>query len=474
MTGVPIYNVTNACSTGSTAMYMAKQFVESGLAQCVLAVGFEKMSKGALTYNFHDRTSPLQRHFDVMHITREESDAPFAAQMFGNAGREHMEKYGTTKEQFAKVAYKNHKHSVHNPYAQFQKEFPLEKILSSPFVYEPLTLLQCCPTSEGAGAAIFVSEEFVIKHNLQSQAIEVLAMELKTDLPSSFNEESCIKMIGFDMTKLACEEVYRKSGYTPDDVQVIELHDCFSCNELITYEALGLCPIGKGGELIDSGNVTYGGKWVVNPSGGLISKGHPLGATGLAQLAELCWQLRGMAVNRQVENCNIALQHNIGLGGAVVVGMYKHGFPSQKKTYLKDKPNPAIVATSPNTIPDPELPKFNKKSQSSVESIFDELTKKVKSDPSLVQQVGCVYVFSIQTKSGTEEYTIDLKNAPGSVKKGSSKADATIKIDEENFVELMRGKLNPQSAFANGKLKVTGNIMFALKLEKLIATKSKL
>lgn len=454
-------------------MFMAKQFVESGLSECVLAVGFEKMSKGALTYNFHDRTSPLQRHFDVMHVTREKSDAPFASQMFGNAGREHMEKYGTTKEQFCKVAYKNHKHSVNNPYAQFQKEFPLEKIMSSPTVYEPLTLLQCCPTSEGAGAAIFVSEDFVKKHNLQHQAIEVLAMSLKTDLPTAF-EDSCIKMIGFDMTRLASEEVYKKSGYTPKDVQVIELHDCFSCNELITYEALGLCPEGKGGDLIDSGDVTYGGKWVVNPSGGLISKGHPLGATGLAQLAELCWQLRGMAGKRQVENCEIALQHNIGLGGAVVIGMYKHGFPSQKKPYPENKPNPALVATSPKSIPDPKFKKTTNESESPTEKIFTGLADKIKNDPSLVQQINGIYVFSIKTKSGTEEWTIDLKNAPGSVKKGASQSDVTIIMDESDFVEVMIGKLNPQGAFASGKLKVRGNIQFALKLETLIATKSKL
>lgn len=194
-------------------------------------------------------------------------------------------------------------------------------------VFENLTKYQCCPTSDGAAAAILCSEEFVIKHNLQAQAVEILSLVMKTDVPSAFEEKSAIKLVGFDMTKNAAEEAYRTAGVSPEDIQVVELHDCFSSNELITYEALGLCPIGKAGEFIDQGNNTYGGKYVINPSGGLLSKGHPLGATGVAQCAELCWQLRGDAGARQVAGAKIALQQNIGLGGAVVVGIYKLGFP---------------------------------------------------------------------------------------------------------------------------------------------------
>ncbi len=148
-------------------------------------------------------------------------------------------------------------------------------------------------------------------------------MAMTTDFPSTFDEKSCIKLVGSDMTRKAAEKVYEQSGLGPENVDVVELHDCFSCNELITYEALGLCPEGKGGEFIDSGAVTYGGKVVVNPSGGLISKGHPLGATGLAQCAELNWQLRGEADKRQVAGAKVALQHNLGLGGAAVVTMYR-------------------------------------------------------------------------------------------------------------------------------------------------------
>jgi sterol carrier protein 2 len=190
-------------------------------------------------------------------------------------------------------------------------------------VHAPLTKLQCCPTSDGAAAAIVASEDFVRKHGLEEKAIEILAMALTTDLPSTFDEKSCIKLVGYDMTRKAAERVYRQAGFGPEDVDVVELHDCFSANELITYEALGLCPEGGAGEFIDSGANTYGGKVVVNPSGGLISKGHPLGATGLAQCSELCWQLRGEAANRQVPGAEIALQHNLGLGGAAVVSLYR-------------------------------------------------------------------------------------------------------------------------------------------------------
>jgi len=151
-----------------------------------------------------------------------------------------------------------------------------------------------------------------------------------------------IEMVGVSMTKAAADAVYKEAGISANDVQVIELHDCFSANELVTYEALGLCPEGKAGELVDKGDVTYGGKWVVNPSGGLLSKGHPLGATGLAQCAELCWQLRKMCGERQVKNVSYALAHNIGLGGAVVVTLYKLGFPEKLLEFPTGQPNPAI------------------------------------------------------------------------------------------------------------------------------------
>jgi len=327
LTGIPIYNVNNNCSTGSTALFLAAQLIQGGLADCVLALGFEKMDRGSLSSKFSDRTNPMDRHVEVMVDAAGLSAAPVAPQMFGNAGREHMKLYGTTKEHFAKIAYKNHKHSVNNPYSQFRDEYTLEQVLASRPVHDPLTMLQCCPTSDGGAAAIVCSEQFVKERHLEDKAVEIVGIEMATDLPSTFEEKSCMKMVGYDMTKKAADAVFAKSGYKPTDVDVVELHDCFSCNELITYEALGLCAPGKAGELIDSGNNTYGGKYVINPSGGLISKGHPLGATGLAQCAELCWQLKGQADLRQVPNAKLALQHNIGLGGAVVVTLYKKFAP---------------------------------------------------------------------------------------------------------------------------------------------------
>jgi len=321
--GIPIYNVNNNCSTGSTALFMAKQFVEGGIADCVMALGFEKMEKGSLGIKYTDRTTPLDQHFKTMIDQRGfEAKAPAAPQMFGNAGIEHMEKYGTKPEHFAKIGWKNHKHSVNNPYSQFRDEYSLEEILAAPQVYGPLTKLQCCPTSDGSGAAILASEDFVKKHGLEDKAVEIIGMAMTTDFNSSY-EGSMIKMVGSDMTKQAAQKVYEQSGKGPEDIDVVELHDCFSCNEMITYEGLGLCPEGKGGEFVDAGAQTYGGQVVVNPSGGLISKGHPLGATGLAQCAELNWQLRGEAEKRQVEDAKIALQHNLGLGGAAVVAMYR-------------------------------------------------------------------------------------------------------------------------------------------------------
>lgn len=323
LTGIPIYNVNNNCATGSTALFMAKQFIEGGIADCVLALGFEKMAKGSLGATLMDRTIPMDKHMMVMVETRGFDSSPPAAQMFGNAGREHMERFGTTPEHFAKIAYKNHEHSTRNPYSQFQEAYSLEQIKTAPMIFDPLTKLQCCPTSDGAAAAVLCTEELVDRYGLRDRAVEIVGMAMTTDFDSTFTERSAIKLVGSDMTKVAAQQVYEQSGLGPENVDVIELHDCFSANELITYEALGLCEEGKAGTLVDEGATTYGGRWVVNPSGGLISKGHPLGATGLAQCNELTWQLRGDAGDRQVAGASVALQHNLGLGGAAVVTMYK-------------------------------------------------------------------------------------------------------------------------------------------------------
>ena len=321
LTGIPIVNVNNNCSTGSTALYLAARAVRSGLAECALALGFEKMQPGSLGSTYDDREQPMAKHFLALAEISEVLFPP-APWMFGAAGREHMQQYGSTAEHFAKIGYKNHKHSVNNPYAQFQDEYSLDDILASRMIYDPLTKLQCSPTSDGSGAAILASEDFVDKHGLADQAVEIVGQAMTTDFENSF-DGSCKALIGYHMNVAAAQHVYDQSGLGPEDFQVIELHDCFSANELLLYEALGLCPEGEAAKLIDNGDTTYGGRWVVNPSGGLISKGHPLGATGLAQCAELTWQLRGTADKRQVDNVTAALQHNIGLGGAAVVTAYR-------------------------------------------------------------------------------------------------------------------------------------------------------
>lgn len=322
MTGIPVVNVNNNCSTGSTALFLAAQAVRGGAADCALALGFEKMQKGSLTASYDDREQPMMKHLLAL-AELQEFAMPAAPYMFGAAGREHMLRYGTTAEQFAKIGEKNHRHSANNPYAQFQDVYTLQDILDSKVIYDPLTKLQCSPTSDGSGAAIIASESFVERHDLSGQAVEILAQSMVTDLRSTFEDNSAISLVGAQMTKEAGRRVYEQAGLGPADVQVIELHDCFSTNELLTYEALGLCADGDGGKLVDANDTTYGGRWVVNPSGGLISKGHPLGATGLAQCAELTWQLRGTAGKRQVDGVNAALQHNIGLGGAAVVTLYQ-------------------------------------------------------------------------------------------------------------------------------------------------------
>ncbi|WP_027502602.1 lipid-transfer protein [Rhodococcus sp. UNC363MFTsu5.1] len=322
LTGIPIVNVNNNCSTGSTALYLATQAVTSGQADCALALGFEKMQAGSLGTTYDDREQPMMRHLLAL-AELQEFAMPPAPYMFGAAGKEHMERYGTTEEHFAKIGVKNHKHSMNNPYAQFQDEYTLEEILASKRIYGPLTKLQCSPTSDGSGAVIVASEAFVDEHGLAGQAVEIVGQAMVTDMESTFADRSAISLVGADMTRAAARKVYEQAGIDATDVDVIELHDCFSTNELLTYEALGLCPEGDGGKLVDAGATTYGGQWVVNPSGGLISKGHPLGATGLAQCSELTWQLRGTADARQVDGATVALQHNIGLGGAVVVTAYR-------------------------------------------------------------------------------------------------------------------------------------------------------
>ncbi|MFE2488196.1 lipid-transfer protein [Streptomyces mirabilis] len=326
VTGVPVYNVNNNCATGSSALMLARQFVEGGVADCVLALGFEKMKRGALGGGADGgdfSTSPVARHYGVMAARHGFEMSPPTAQIFGDAAREHMEKYGTTEAQLAAVGAKNHRHSANNPYAQFQDVYGVDEILAARVVHRPLTKLQCSPTSDGAAAAVVVSERFLERHEPARQAVQIVAQAMTTDTEESFASGSCVDVVGQPMSREAARQVYERSGLGIDDVDVVELHDCFSINELLTYEALGMCEEGESGKLVESGATTYGGRWVVNPSGGLISKGHPLGATGICQVAELVWQLRGEAGPRQVPGARVGLAHNIGLGGAAVVTLLR-------------------------------------------------------------------------------------------------------------------------------------------------------
>ena len=321
-TGIPIINVNNNCSTGSTALYLARQAIESGAYDCVLAVGFEQMVPGALGAIFNDRKRVLDYHISKQtELLGWDDTAPLAAQQFGGAGLDYQDRYGTDDEVFGLISVKARQHAANNPLAIFRDPLTIEEVMASKHLYGPLTRYQACPPTCGAAAAILVSPAFAAKHGLFA-GVEIVAQALTTDVAGTFEGRSMMSVVGYDMVKEAGRQVFEAAGVGPDDVQVLEVHDCFSSNELITYEALGLTPEGTAERYIRDGDNTYGGKHVVNPSGGLLSKGHPIGATGLAQCYELTQQLRGKADRRQVDNVRFALQQNVGLGGACVVTLF--------------------------------------------------------------------------------------------------------------------------------------------------------
>ena len=322
MTGIPVINVNNNCSTGSTALFLARQAIASGASDCVLAVGFEQMQPGAITSHWNDRPSTFAAFDTLCEEIAGGSGLPLALRYFGGAGQEHMKKYGTKLETFAKIRAKASRHAVNNPLALFRTEMSEDDVLKSPAIWPGvLTRSMACPPTCGGAAALLVSRAFANKHGL-SPKVQILAQDMTTDFSNSFQSRSMIDLVGFQMTAASAKNVYEQSGIGPDQVDVCELHDCFAQNELLTYEGLGFCPVGGAERFVESGDNTYGGKVVTNPSGGLLSKGHPLGATGLAQCFELTRQLRGSAEKTQVEGARIALQHNLGLGGAAVVTMY--------------------------------------------------------------------------------------------------------------------------------------------------------
>ena len=236
-----------------------------------------------------------------------------------------MDKYGTELADFAKIRAKASRHAKNNPKALLRNELSVGDVMQSPeMIPGVMTRLMACPPTCGAAAAILVSEDFAKKHGVATD-VKIVAQAMTTDTPSTFEAHDMMQLVGYDMTGEAARQVYEQAGIGPEDVDVVELHDCFAHNELITYEGLGLCGEGQAQKFIADGDNTYGGRVVTNPSGGLLSKGHPLGATGLAQCYELTHQLRGTADARQVDGANTALQHNLGLGGACVVTLYQAG-----------------------------------------------------------------------------------------------------------------------------------------------------
>ncbi len=323
LTGIPVFNLNNNCSTGSSALYLARQVVESGMVECAIALGFEQMQPGALKGAWDDRPSPMTRFAEVMTAHQGyEPAAPRAAQFFGGAGMDYMKQYGIRPDTFGRISVKARQHAARNPLAVFRQTLTLEEVMASPTVFGPLTRYQCCPPTCGAAAAIVCSADFAKKHKLDMRVV-IAAQAMTTDTPSTFESDDMRRVVGYDMTANAAKQVYEAAGIGPEDLDVVELHDCFTANELITYEGLGLTPEGTAEKFIVDGDNTYGGRIVTNPSGGLLSKGHPLGATGLAQCYELVSQLRGTADQRQVEGARLALQHNLGLGGACVVTLYQ-------------------------------------------------------------------------------------------------------------------------------------------------------
>ncbi|BFT64044.1 thiolase C-terminal domain-containing protein [Pseudomonas moorei] len=325
MTGIPVVNVNNNCSTGSTALYLARKAIESGSVDCVLAVGFEQMQAGALKSHWDDRPPTRERFLPILRgLTADMDGMAQAIRTFGGAGREYIQKYGIKMETFAAVRAKASRHAANNPLALFRKVLSVEDVMNDPVILPGvMTRLMACPPTCGGAAAILVSERFARKHGLRRD-VEIVAQAMTTDTPESFNFEkpSMLDWVGTHMTQAAVGQVYEKAGVGPQDIDVCELHDCFAQNEVICYESLGLCPEGGAEKFVLDGDNTYGGQIVINPSGGLLSKGHPLGATGLAQCYELTQQLRGNADQRQVEGARLAMAHNLGLGGACVVTLY--------------------------------------------------------------------------------------------------------------------------------------------------------
>jgi acetyl-CoA acetyltransferase len=323
MTGIPVINVNNNCSTGSTALFLARQAVMSGAVDCALALGFEQMTPGALSAMYTDRPSPFDRFETATDELVGDNGVPLALRYFGGAGLAHMRQYGTKLSTFARIKAKASRHAANNPMALLRNIVTEEDVMNSTMLWpEVMTRLMACPPTCGAAAAVLCSDAFAQRHGV-TRRVRIRAQAMTTDRHLTFEARDMREVVGYSMVKEAATQVYSAGGVGPKDLDVVELHDCFAQNELISYEALGLCPEGGAEKFVADGDNTFGGAIVTNPSGGLLSKGHPLGATGLAQCTELVEQLRKSAGARQVEGARLALQHNLGLGGACVVTLYE-------------------------------------------------------------------------------------------------------------------------------------------------------
>ena len=322
-TGIPVLNVNNNCASGASALWLARQAVQSGAADVALAFGFEQMNPGPLGSKWDDRPAPLGEFIDTLDRLRGPAPAvPRTLRFFGEAGLEYMERTGCRPETFAQFSVKSRRHAANNPYAVFRDPVTVEEVLASPTMHGALTRLQCCPPTCGAAAAVIVNAEYAEARGLRAD-VGIKAMTLASDTSATFTSGNVADLVGAGITRRASQQLYEQAGVDPTEIPVVELHDCFTVNEVLTYEALGLTPDGTAEKFILDGQNTYGGQAVVNPSGGLLSKGHPLGATGLAQCTELVWQLRGAADKRQVDGATLALQHNLGLGSAGVIAIYE-------------------------------------------------------------------------------------------------------------------------------------------------------
>lgn len=310
-TGVPVVNVANACATGSTACREAYFAVASGAFDVAMGIGSEQMGKAGLL-----GAGRLMAATDPAYIPEGVLGSQMMPPVFSQWGVDHMRKYGTTFEDFARVAYKNHKNSVHNPYAQYRQEFPLEEIMSARMVSWPNTLYMCCPTGDGAGAIIYASGDKARQYG--SKAIRAAASILTSD---PWTEAGNAILDINECTRLAAREAWETAGIGPEEMDVVELHDCFATAEMVHYENLGLAPDGEGPRYLREGRFDIGGKVAVNASGGLLSRGHPLGATGACGIAEIVWQLRGQSGGRQQPGAKAGLAHVIGLTSACTINV---------------------------------------------------------------------------------------------------------------------------------------------------------